>query len=267
MSMLLEQRAQDATHPMAKKCFELMVKKRSNVAVSADVATMAELLALAETVGPHIVILKTHIDIVEDFSREAIQQLQHIAQKHDFLIFEDRKFADIGHTVALQYGKGIYHIAEWADMVNAHITPGPGIVSGLKQVQTETPRGLLLLAHMSSKGALFDDTTVAACIEQAVAYPDFVMGFICQQRISSQNQWLYMTPGVQINAESDTLGQQYRTPHDAICKQNCDIIIVGRGIYQAADQKAAVKHYQSDGWKAYLEKTSGDSIVNNARNL
>ena len=267
MPALLAHRAQQAIHPVAKKCFELMLKKQSNVAVSADVTTMAELLALAEAVGPHIVILKTHIDIVEDFSQEKIQALQALAKKHEFLIFEDRKFADIGHTVSLQYGKGIYHIAEWADMINAHITPGPGIVAGLKQVQTETPRGLLLLAQMSSKDALFDETTVAACVEQAEQHPDFVMGFICQQRIASQGQWLYMIPGVQINAKNDTLGQQYRTPHDAIVEQDCDIIIVGRGVYQDSNQKAAVTRYQIDGWKAYLEKTSGVFVVNNARNL
>ena len=29
---------------------------------------------------------------------------------------------------------GIYKISEWADVVNAHTVPGPGVVQGLKQV-------------------------------------------------------------------------------------------------------------------------------------
>jgi orotidine-5'-phosphate decarboxylase len=47
-----------------------------------------------------------------------------------------RKFADIGIT--LQYTKGLFRIAEWADLVTVHILPGEGIIQALEQVNSKS---------------------------------------------------------------------------------------------------------------------------------
>lgn len=49
---------------------------------------------------------------------------------------------------------GVFKIASWSDMVNAHVVPGPGAVKGLKEVGLPLQRGCLLIAEMSSQGLL-----------------------------------------------------------------------------------------------------------------
>ncbi len=249
------QRADLCSNPTAIHLLKLMDRKKTNLCIAADVVMKDELLKIADELGPEICILKTHIDIIADFDADLLIELQRFSEKHDFLLFEDRKFADIGNTVKYQYQDGIYNIADWAHITNAHSVPGPGIIQGLKEVGLPRGRGLLLLAEMSSKGTLAKGNYTEETLKMAQENKDFVIGFITMRQLIDDPCFINMTPGVQLATGGDTLGQQYYTPEKVIKENKSDIIIVGRGIYEADNPLAEAKKYREAGWLAYQSRT------------
>jgi len=219
-------------------------------------------------------VIKTHIDILSDFSDATITGLKELAAKHNFLIFEDRKFIDIGNTVQKQYHGGALRISEWAHIVNCSILPGEGIVEALAQTASAPDfpygpdRGLLILAEMTSKGSLATGEYTSRSVDYARKYRDFVVGFVSTRALTdvrSENSspaededFVVFTTGVNLSSKGDKLGQQYQTPQSAIAR-GADFIIAGRGIYAAPDPVEAVKRYQQEAWEAYLARVGEKS--------
>ncbi|XP_014605359.1 PREDICTED: uridine 5'-monophosphate synthase isoform X1 [Polistes canadensis] len=247
-------RANQTKNAVALKLFQLMEAKQSTLCLAADLTKTNSILELVELAGPHIVVLKIHVDIIEDFSSNFLKRLKELAKQHEFLIMEDRKFADIGNTVLLQYKNGIYKIAEWADIITVHPVAGPTIIDGLQSALNgiTEPRGIFLVAEMSAKNAL----TTGDYVQKALSISkesDMVIGLVCQSNIISDLGMLQLTPGVKLYNNCDNLGQQYNTP-ESVVNSGADIAVVGRGIIEATDQLAAVLEYKQQLWIAYKKR-------------
>ena len=230
-------------HSVAQKLLEIAIEKKSNLIVSADVTSTHDLLALAEKVGPHIVALKTHMDIISDFnSDETILPLKDLATKYNFLLMEDRKFADIGNTQELQFSYGTYKISQWADFVTAQVIAGYESLDCFRNV------GVVAILGMSSKGTLTDANYREEAAKIALSHPN-VFGGVSQNKIP--NELLLFTPGINLADSGDGKGQQYNTPEHAFTQLETDFIIVGRGIYKSNDAEKSALSYKIAGWNAY----------------
>ena len=255
--------ARGAAHPHAlvRQLLTLMSEKRTNLCLSADVTTTSSLLALADSIGPYIAVLKTHMDILVDFSASTIPALQALSEKHNFLLFEDRKFVDIGNTAMLQY-RGSQRIVEWAHFVNACVLAGEGTIKGLEKLAL-TPeyagrRALLLLAEMTSEGSLATGKYTQRAISLAHEHKEFVVGYIAHSPLiapadGAEVDMLTFTTGINRISAGDSLLQKYRTPKEAVAGGS-DVVIVGRGLYENPDPVGEAKAYRDEAWKAYEER-------------
>ncbi|KEY19179.1 orotidine-5'-phosphate decarboxylase [Kaistella antarctica] len=238
-----EQKLEICDHSVAQKLLEIAIEKKSNLIVSADVTSTQELLTLAEKVGPHIVALKTHMDIILDFDSDAtILPLKDLATKYNFLLMEDRKFADIGNTQELQFSYGLYKISNWADLVTAQVIAGYESLDCFRNV------GVVAILGMSSKGTLTNTNYREEATKIALSHPN-VFGGVSQNKIP--NELLLFTPGINVAEAGDGKGQQYNTPEHAFNELETDFIIVGRGIYKSFDAEKSALSYKIAGWNAY----------------
>ena len=255
-------RWRSCAHPLSHRFMETSTEKKSLVVLAADVYTISDLLNLINEVGPHISALKTHVDMVTDFKRDEWEKVLIAAEKHDLMVFEDRKFADIGKISQIQMG-GIYDIRSWADLVTAHRVSGPDIIDGLAAGWDDVKRigGVFLLAQMSSRGNLLTPDYTDSVISTGTSSPH-VVGYIgngssdeeiAQLRKKAGEGRLIWTPGVNLEIGEGKLGQRYGHPYDAI-KSGADAVIVGSGIYNSTNPKESAMAYAKASWDALIER-------------
>eukprot|EP00761_Pharyngomonas_kirbyi_P001475 gb/GECH01001479.1/.p1 GENE.gb/GECH01001479.1/~~gb/GECH01001479.1/.p1 ORF type:complete len:481 (+),score=119.62 gb/GECH01001479.1/:1-1443(+) len=254
LQMDFEERSKATVNKMSYRLMKLIHQKKTNLCVAVDVTQSEDLIKIADTVGSQICMLKTHVEILEDFTMETVTQLKELAKKHNFFIFQDSKFSDIGNTVKNQYARGLYNIAEWADFVTAHAVSGPGIIQSLRQVahETQEDRGLFLVVEMSSQGNLANGDYRSKACTMAENHLDMISGLIAQRHLAPDVPGLLtLTPGVKLQQGQGSLGQKYNTPDTLIKGQGTDIIIVGRGVCQAEDPYAEASKYRDHAWSAF----------------
>lgn len=255
-------RWRSCANPLSHKFMQVSTKKRTLVILAADLNSIDSLVDLIESVGPYISALKTHVDIVDEFDRKKWEGVVEIAKKHDLLLFEDRKFADIGKITQKQMG-GVYDIRAWADLVTAHRISGNDIVDGIAAGWADVRRigGIFLLAQMSSRGNLLTEQYTLETIKTGIGSPH-VVGYIGNGsspeeitllRQKAGKSQLIWTPGVNIETLEGDLGQRYGHPYDAI-KAGSDGVIVGSGIYGSDDPVSLAKLYAKESWRALVER-------------
>lgn len=256
------ERWSSASNNMAKAYMEVACRKQSLVCLAADRSTMAGLFELIEAVGPYIAALKTHVDLVDDWTPESWASFCSAAKDADLLIFEDRKFADIGGISRKQMA-GVYNIRAWSDLVTAHLISGPDIVDGLQAGWRDVGRegGVLLLAQMSSRGNLLDPKYTTEVVAKGKQH-DGVFGFIgngsrpeelATLRAAVGESKMIWTPGVNLSVGDGEMGQRYGDPVEAVMAGS-DCIIVGSGIHRSEDPESAAKAYASASWSGLTQR-------------
>lgn len=251
----------EINNPMTKKLIDKMKDKQSNLILSLDVEDSETFFNTLDKTASEIVMLKTHIDILKDYSEEFLRKLIDYSQQYNFILFEDRKFADIGNTVKKQYHSGIYKISSWAEFVTVHMIAGEAILKGL--FDGVKNRSSFLLARMSAKDNLITENYTRKVLEIGKQNENTVSGFIGHGQTGDDLRkfrnkippnFLLLTPGVKLDSTSDNIGQTYITPQTAV-SNGADCIIVGRGIINSDNPEKTARTYREYAWNEYLKRT------------
>lgn len=241
------------TSKITKKIIEIMIKKNTNLCFSADICDVKTLIETVGKVGKHICILKLHHDIIKNFTSALGLSLKKMADELNFVIFEDRKYNDIGNTFKMQYQDSPFLIPSWSNLISVK-SFSEGIYS---MFPDNTEHGIIAISDMSNEKYDFKNEHIKDFnnnkMEKLINKYKSITGIVTQKRVLENDSILYLTPGVN-NKITKSNDQNYRSVQAAIIRDNCDIIIVGSGIIKADNVAKEAEIYKMLGWTSYIKK-------------
>lgn len=207
--------------------------KQTKICLAADVETVDDLFRVIEDLGDKICILKIHYDIIVDFHLDlenTISKLLNLKKKYNFLIWEDRKFADIGAIMERQVKT---HISRWADIISVHA------ISCLESIKSLNFISLILIGELSTKDSIIDDNYTKKATQMLVLN-DNIVGVVCQRKLTSSK--LNIVPGISLHSSEDGKGQKYAPINDPQ-KRFADIYVIGRSILNSKSPRKTIENF------------------------
>jgi len=200
----------------------LLPHLKKNIIWAADVGTMVQLFKQLDVYGPKIKVLKLHIDTFRDFSHANLVKLIAYKNKYQLIIWEDRKFADIGFVMMKQIQNSAYSYSTWVDIFSIHGITGSESLDAVMSFNEKFR--WILIGQLSSVGNLIDAAYTEAC-KTIYHANDNIVGIVTQEYLGPE--FINIVPGISKHSGTDSKGQSYKTQAD---KSFADFYVIGRSI-------------------------------------
>jgi uridine monophosphate synthetase len=269
-------------YKFSNELYKLATMKKSNIILSCDFMNDKEIISMIDRIGNKIVAVKLHLDTVKINNEENnnnyyqlfIDKLKELKQKHNLLIIEDAKFADIETIMYEKIYASRMIINKIADAITIHAVAGLSILEQNNNSQNiKIP--MIIVSEMSSLDNMIDIEYSKKIINKIRNIPytiekqsgitfvnhsppnpsgnpppnisgnqpmlsmhsSLLGGLVCQHNVSElikPFEFLTMTPGVNLEFANDSGNQKYSIP--AVKNNKVGLFwIVGRGITKYKD--------------------------------
>jgi uridine monophosphate synthetase len=258
----------------------IIVNKKTALCLSLDVSKWSDAKIILDLCGPYICMVKLHSDLFSDIIEidVFIKELKCLARKHQFLIMEDIKLADVDKITYSKITNSFFKYNKWANYITVHGLTSQSLINYKEELykneetnkNKETKKeqhfaNMCLVSQMNQNVSLCNESYSNECFKILGDNDNFSPVVVCQN--SGENNILNrikLTPGVKLNlSQTDLKNRRYRDIKSAIVEEDNHIIIVGSDIVNCyigdKDNKQEKllekgKLYSSISYKYFIEK-------------